>query len=438
MKCISFLKVNVPTNDMYEVILTELGVMTMKDGEYTRSHPFTEHAKEYLDVRSGKARLHDLVAPMAEDISDVETNDEGLLSILNRNSVVAKMMNDDRLNEIQDSKISLLVTAGFVSNEHDALGKLRSFALDLSSSRVAQISGTLDLHIIQAINSLDETDRISNSMFGRLREWYGLHFPELENLVDSMAGYCNVVLAGRRNGLDMDAFVKMGFPESKADMLSLVAKTSRGGEITDEDLECTQAMARDTLSLYKTRQSLDEHVESQMKRAAPNLTIITGAGLGARLLARAGSLNKLASKAASTIQVLGAEKALFHSLKTGSRPPKHGLLFQHPLVHGAPRWQRGKIARAVASKTVIAARMDLHNPVLNETLLERLNVRVIEIADKYKEAPVKPQQDLPTRKTKIGRQRDFRSSKGDHSRVPKHDKTRRRSKNVKRKRRFDR
>ncbi len=88
---------------------------------------------------------------------------------------------------------------------------------------------------------------------------------------------------------------------------------------------------------------------------------------------------------ASTIQVLGAEKALFRSLKTGAQPPKHGLLFQHTLVHAAPRWQRGKIARAIAAKAAIAARVDVFGAGKNQMLFEKLNVRIKEIGEKYKE-----------------------------------------------------
>ena len=95
---------------------------------------------------------------------------------------------------------------------------------------------------------------------------------------------------------------------------------------------------------------------------------------------------------ASTIQVLGAEKALFRALKTGSNPPKHGLLFQHAVVHAAPRWQRGKIARAIAAKAAIAARVDVHGAGLNNTLLEKLNIRVKEIEEKYEKPVKKPQQ----------------------------------------------
>ena len=133
-----------------------------------------------------------------------------------------------------------------------------------------------------------------------------------------------------------------------------------------------------------------------MEIVAPNISGILGAAVGARILARAGSLKKLAFMPASTIQVLGAEKALFRSLKTGSQPPKHGLLFQHALVHAAPRWQRGKIARAISTKAAIAARVDVYGAGRNQMLFEKLNVRIKEIGEKYKEPtekePMKAQQ----------------------------------------------
>tara|TARA_B100001750_G_scaffold8332_1_gene6415 strand:- start:280 stop:684 length:405 start_codon:yes stop_codon:yes gene_type:complete len=99
----------------------------------------------------------------------------------------------------------------------------------------------------------------------------------------------------------------------------------------------------------------------------------------------------MATMPASTIQVLGAEKALFRALKTGSNPPKHGLLFQHAVVHAAPRWQRGKIARAIAAKAAIASRVDVHGSGLNKTLLEKLNIRVKEIEEKYSKPVKRPQ-----------------------------------------------
>ena len=104
------------------------------------------------------------------------------------------------------------------------------------------------------------------------------------------------------------------------------------------------------IELSKLREALSEMIETVMEDIAPNIKKMLTPVIAARLIARAGSLRKLAFLPASTIQILGAEKALFRALKTGARPPKHGLLFQHPAVHSAPKWQRGRIARALASK----------------------------------------------------------------------------------------
>ena len=404
---------------MYAVILTEMGILVRDGDRYVRSFPFSNRAEEYLDVKDGRGERAPLVIFLSS--SEVETNDSGLLLILSRNGIDARMMSESDINTIQDTKPRILVDGGFTSNEHDSRGKLREFALELSSSRVAKISETPDLHIIQAINSLDETDRIANSLFGRLREWYGLHFPELENLVDGITGYCKIVLVGRREKLNTNVFIGAGFSESKADMLNLVAKTSRGGDMSDGNLGHIQTMAGQVLELYKTRRDLEEHVEEQMRQAAPNLSAIMGTGVGARLMARAGSLQRLATMAASTIQVLGAEKALFRSITTGSQPPKHGLIFQHSMVHRAPRWQRGKIARAVASKAAIAVRMDMHEPVLNETLLEKLNVRVEEIGEKYMSPPERPRTQQKSERPRGGKQKG-KKRKTKQSKKDKKDK----------------
>lgn len=127
-----------------------------------------------------------------------------------------------------------------------------------------------------------------------------------------------------------------------------------------------------------------------MKEVAPNLRELVGSSLGARLIALTGSLEGLAKKPASTIQVLGAEKALFRSLKTGARPPKHGIIFQHQYIHNAPRWQRGKIARALAGKLSIAARVDaFHGEFVADSLKKILDKRVEDIQKKYSKPPVK-------------------------------------------------
>lgn len=400
---------------MHFVILTELGISVFDETTCVMSIPFSKPAIEYVELKKGKANISKLLEFLSNIESGIFINDLSLLKILKRNSIDAELMEETKIDNIQSSKLRVLVDSGFAKNETEARTKLRDFALQLSSSRVTETSESPDLHIIQAINTLDETDKIINSLSSRLQEWYGLHFPELDNLIDSINGYSKIVLGGRREELNPSIYAEAGFPETKVEMLSLLQKKSRGGQISDENLEIVQSIAKKILELFDLRATLEKHVESQMEKIAPNISGILGTAVGARILARAGSLKKLASMPASTIQVLGAEKALFRSLKTGAQPPKHGLLFQHPLVHAAPRWQRGKIARAIAAKGAIAARVDVFGTGKNQMLFEKLNVRIKEIGEKYKEPAEKEAIRIPQRNT-------FQQSRGQKSLGKYHEK----------------
>ena len=400
---------------MYSVILTELGISVFNDKKLDKAFAFSNPVKEYLLVKSKESKLNELVNYLVSTQRGFSVSDESLLVILKKYSIDCHIMDSDELDAIQATKPQIIVDSGFASNLQDTLGKLREFALGLSSSKVTEVSQSPDLHIIQAINSLDEIDKIANGLSSRLREWYGLHFPELDNIIDSINGYAQIVMAGKRESLTKQVFEEAGFPESKVEMLSLISSKSRGGDISDINLIIVQSIAKQVLDFHELRKKLEEHVESEMQEIAPNVSAILGTAVGARILGRAGSLKKMASLPASTIQVLGAEKALFRSLKTGSQPPKHGLLFQHTMVHAAPRWQRGKIARAVAAKAVIAARVDVYGEGLNNTLLEKLNIRVDEIGKKY-ENPTEKDTRTPQTFRREGGFGDRRREGGDRRR----------------------
>ena len=374
---------------MNSVILTELGIAVFDGKQLLKAFAFSNPSEDYVFVKRAESRLSELIKFLFGSQVGVSVNDSSLLSILKKKSIDVQLMSEQEITEIQSSKPKILIEAGFAKDENDALAQLRNFAIQLSSSKVSEVSQSPDLHITQAINTLDETDKIVNGISSRLREWYGLHFPELDNIIDSIIGYSQIVMAGKKENLSKETFEQAGFPESKVEMLNLVVKNSRGGDMSSENLAIVQTLAKQILELSELRKDLEKHIELQMKNVAPNLTAILGPAVGARILARAGSLKNLASMPASTIQVLGAEKALFRSLKTGSQPPKHGILFQHALVHAAPRWQRGKIARAIAAKAAIAARVDQYGGGQNQVLLEKLNIRVDEISKKYKEPPEK-------------------------------------------------
>lgn len=429
---------------MYSVILTELGISVFKEERLEKAFRFNNPVKEYLEIKNKEAKLNELINYLGSIQRGVAVSDESLLVILKKNSIDSQLMDSEELDKVQSSKPEIIVESGFASSPQDALGKLRDFALGISSSKVTKASGSPDLHIIQAINSLDEIDKIANALSSRLREWYGLHFPELDNMIDSINGYAQIVVAGRRDSLTRQVFEEAGFPESKVEMLSLIASNSRGGDISDGNLAIVQSIARQILDFHGLRKRLEDHVESEMTSMAPNLSAILGTAVGARILGRAGSLKRLAGLPASTIQVLGAEKALFRSLKTGSQPPKHGLLFQHAMVHAAPRWQRGKIARAIAAKAVIAARVDVYGEGLNETLLDKLNVRVGEISKKY-ENPTEKDMRRPQSFRRDGgnfrdnpRREGRRREGGDYRHHGRKNRDRSESKNKGKKRKFGR
>ena len=398
---------------MYSVILTEFGIVVFKDEKLEKAFPFKDSVRDYLAVKKKESKLNELVDYLSPLQRGVTVSDESLMTLLKKSSIDAQMMEEVELEKIQATKPQIIVDSGFAESMPNALSKLREFAMGLSSSKVTEVSESPDLHIIQAINSLDEIDKIANGLSSRLREWYGLHFPELDNIIDSINGYAQIVLAGKRESLTKKVYEEAGFPDSKAEMISLLASKSRGGDISDVNLSIVQSIAKQILDFHDLRKKLEDHVETEMETIAPNISAILGAAVGARILGRAGSLRKLASMPASTVQVIGAEKALFRSLKTGAQPPKHGLLFQHAMVHAAPRWQRGKIARAIAAKAVIAARVDVYGEGINNTLLEKLNVRVNEISKKY-ENPT----ERETRKPELFKREggDFRRREGTDSR----------------------
>jgi nucleolar protein 56 len=369
--------------------------------------------QSYRAVKNGltSSPLDDMFGKLkSEGCGSVATNDDGLLRILAKHGMDASLIGTDEQLALQAKKVSIMLDANFAPNEFEAANLLRKFAIDLSSLKVGEISAKLDLHVIQSVNALDEIDKIVNAMGARIREWYGLHFPELDAMLQSLPAYCEIVTrAGDRKNID-DAVLKGIGLQDKSHDIADAAVSSRGGMITMDNLDMLQNLAEETKHLSSIRDSLSTHLEQEMDKVAPNTKEILGATIGARMIAKVGSLDRLAMLPASTIQVLGAERALFRALKTGSRPPKHGIIFQHPLVHSAPKWQRGKIARAIAAKVVIAARIDAYKGVKEPSIVAKLNERVEEIRQKYKE-PVEHEErfeERPRPRFKRGREREGR------------------------------
>jgi nucleolar protein 56 len=200
-----------------------------------------------------------------------------------------------------------------------------------------------DKFIAQAIDGLEELTKTANLLTERLTEWYGLHYPELtesatqKELVELVAAHGSRTKIEEATGKKVESF---GTPLSDSDELALKRWAS---------------MVKDVL---EARQEMEGYITRRMEELAPNLSAVIGPLLAARLVALTGGMQRLGKLPSSTIQLLGAEKALFQYMMEGGRPPKHGVLFQHPLIHRAPMWQRGKMARALAASASLAARAD--------------------------------------------------------------------------------
>ena len=257
---------------------------------------------------------------------------------------------------------------------------IRQVSLDISNMRIKEMSSNPDSQAMESVQALDEVDKTANIISSRLREWYGLHFPELTSMVDDNISLAKLIITFKsRSNYEADLLEQMGYSKAKSRAIESAAKDSRGADLRDEDLSRIIQLAEEAQHLFSLRDKLASHVEKTMRQVAPNLTEIAGATIGARLIARSGGLKKLAILPASTIQILGAEKALYRALKSGARPPKHGILFQHAAVHSAPKWQRGKVARSVAGKIAIAARIDIFRGSKDENILRSLETRLDEI-----------------------------------------------------------
>ena len=217
----------------------------------------------------------------------------------------------------------------------------------------------VDTMVVQAIGLLDELDKELNTYAMRVREWYGWHFPELTKIIQDNMLYAKVVVQmGDRATAAQHDLSSTGLDEDVEQELKDAAIISMGTEISHDDLYNIQQLAEQVISLSEYRIQLFDYLKSRMHAIAPNLTVLVGELVGARLISHAGSLINLAKHPASTVQILGAEKALFRALKTKHETPKYGLIYHASLIGQAAPKFKGKISRVLAAKCALSIRVD--------------------------------------------------------------------------------
>ncbi|MBW2983558.1 NOP58 family protein [Candidatus Woesearchaeota archaeon] len=201
-----------------------------------------------------------------------------------------------------------------------------------------------DLFIIQTISNIEEIDKVANTLVKRLREWYSYYLPEFSKSIQSHEKFVELILKKSKNELLKEIRIKK--------------EESMGAELSKDDTKPIMALADQLKDLYQLKEKQKEYLENVMKRVCPNLLAIAGPLIGAKLIQHAGSLKHLVEFPASTVQLLGAEKALFRHMKTGARPPKYGLIYSHQLIAQAKKKEQGKVARGLADKISICVKVD--------------------------------------------------------------------------------
>lgn len=220
-----------------------------------------------------------------------------------------------------------------------------------------------DNHIIQAIATLDHLDKAINTFSMRVREWYSWHFPELIRIVSENHAYARLALfiGDKKRLSDEDLHELAAQVNDDAEIAQSIidaAKVSMGQDISKEDMENVTAFASKVVKLADYRKTLHSYLVAKMGIVAPNLATLIGEIVGARLISHAGSLTNLSKYPASTVQILGAEKALFRALKTKGNTPKYGLIYHSSFIGKAGQKNKGRISRFLANKCSIASRID--------------------------------------------------------------------------------
>lgn len=244
------------------------------------------------------------------------------------------------------------------SNEDDMVMQLGT-AHGIGRYKLKFSPDKVDTMIVQAVSLLDDLDKELNNYIMRCREWYGWHFPELSKILPDHMTYVKTILTiGMRSAaaeVDLSEVIE---DEDTANKVKEYAEISMGTDIAELDLENIKYLCKNIVELTEYRAQLFDYLRNRMMTIAPNLTILVGELVGARLISHAGSLMNLAKQPASTVQILGAEKALFRALKTKHDTPKYGLIYHAQLVGMSNTQIKGKMSRMLAAKSALATRVD--------------------------------------------------------------------------------
>ena len=343
---------------LIQVVATAIGVFCVEDSKVISYKPFSKDT----ELIAEKLRLSETSWIEEENLLKSEFAPKGY-------SVQKAEKESQSYKFIYDNLRKLAVEYNFVKDQAEFNQHLTKVNIELTKVQIKKAVERGSL-IPNTINAIDELDKATNIFIERLREFYSMHFPEMNKATESNEKFAAMVEKfGNRANID-DPNLKR------------LAEKSMGADFKEDDIRILQAFAHEISELYRLRDAMSKHSEKLLKEEAPNFTEIATPILAAKLISKAGSLQKISMMASSTVQLLGAEKALFRFLHSRGRgrSPRFGMIYNHPLIQSAPEKLKGKVARLLASKLSIAAKMDFYSKKYQaDKMKKELEAKVKEI-----------------------------------------------------------
>jgi nucleolar protein 56 len=242
----------------------------------------------------------------------------------------------------------------------EKMESLRKKLIEEAKKKLKEVY-TRDKILIYSTALVEDLEKITNLLYERLVSLYSIYFPEIFEELSDIEKVCKAINVINKEKINETKKNLEIFGKEKANRIIEKLISTKGVDLTERDLNEIKNLSNLILDLIKEKERIENFNDMLVKEVAPNLSEVGGPKIAAKLIEKAGGLKKLANFPSSTVQVLGAEKALFKHLRKKTKPPKHGIIFQHPEVRGAKKELRGKISRLLAAKLSIAAKLDYYS-----------------------------------------------------------------------------
>lgn len=389
------------------------GVLQLKKfKKFTDQVEATQAAVSLTEGKIAKSLKKMLKKLVKEEVQETLAVADTKLGGIIRESLGLECIHSPAIHELtRGIREHLTEMTGIQESERSAMAL--GLAHSLSRYKLKFSPDKVDTMIVQAISLLDDLDKELNNYIMRVREWYGWHFPEMGKVVTDNLAYAKTIRKMRYRTLCSSTDFSDILPEEIEEQVKELAEVSMGTDVNEDDMSNIMQLADQVIEITAYRAQLFEYLKNRMAAIAPNLTVLVGELVGARLIAHAGSLLNLAKHPASTVQILGAEKALFRALKTKQDTPKYGLIYHASMVGQATPKNKGKISRMLAAKAALAIRYD--------ALCEGDDETNVDFAIEARAGLEKRARELELRKLKIGGARPKGDKYRHKSEVVKYD-----------------